>query len=366
MIEIHSGNILEAGTEAVVNTVNCVGVMGKGIALQFKQAFPENFRRYAKACKDKELAPGIMLVYPTERLINPKYIINFPTKRHWRGYSLVEDILNGLGSLVEDVDRLHIKSIAVPPLGCGNGGLDWRDIRPLIESAFATLPSVRVVLYEPYGSPASEKMPISTGKPRMTQARALFVGLIDLYRIPDYRLTLLEIQKLAYFLQSSGEPLRLRFVKHNFGPYAENLNHVLQVMEGHFMRGYGDRNGKAQIYVTPEGRWTAQQFFEQQNAEAPEKLDSIGRLINGFESPYGMELLASIHWIACHEEGCAKTDPEKAVVGMMNWSDRKRRIFDPRHIRKAWRRLRDEGWFQSPAIFNQFDSSNTPSAGTGD
>ena len=136
MIQITAGNLLEAQVDALVNTVNCVGFMGKGIALQFKQAFPENFTAYEKACHDGEVRPGHMFIYETRAVVGPKYIINFPTKRHWKGKSKMEDIESGLKALIADVERLGIKSIAVPPLGCGLGGLNWSDVRPRIEKAF--------------------------------------------------------------------------------------------------------------------------------------------------------------------------------------------------------------------------------------
>ena len=138
--------------EALVNAVNSVGYMGKGVALQFKQAFPENFTAYQKACRAKEVRPGKMFVFETGSIISPKYIINFPTKRHWRGNSRLEDIESGLSALIQEVKRLGIGSIAVPPLGCGLGGLDWKVVRPMIEKAFSDMPEVRVLLFEPAGA----------------------------------------------------------------------------------------------------------------------------------------------------------------------------------------------------------------------
>ncbi|MEP0756677.1 macro domain-containing protein [Trichocoleus sp. DQ-A2] len=132
MLEFKQGNLLEEDAEALVNAVNCIGVMGKGIALQFKQAFPENFQQYKKACDTKEVQPGRMFTVPTGKLFNPKYIINFPTKRHWRDKSKVEDVQTGLKALVAEVQQLDITSIAIPALGCGNGGLDWLEVKPLI------------------------------------------------------------------------------------------------------------------------------------------------------------------------------------------------------------------------------------------
>ena len=162
MIEFKSGDILKDEADALVNTVNCVGVMGRGIALQFKEAFPENFKAYAAACQRGEVQPGRMFVFETGQLTPPRYIINFPTKRHWRGKSRYEDIEAGLRSLVSEVKRLGIRSIAVPPLGCGQGGLDWKKVRPMIEAAFAGAPDVRVMLFEPAGAPEAS-LPIHDG-----------------------------------------------------------------------------------------------------------------------------------------------------------------------------------------------------------
>ena len=342
MIEFKQGNLLEENTEAIVNTVNCVGVMGKGIALQFKQAFPENFRQYERACRAGEVQPGRMFSVNTVNILYPRYIINFPTKRHWRGKSKIEDIKSGLKALVAEVQQLGIGSIAIPPLGCGNGGLDWGEVKPLIESAFAQLPDVQVIIFEPSGAPAAEKMPVATPKPKITRARALFIRLLELYGIPGYELTKLEIQKLAYFLQEAGEPLRLPYVKHIYGPYAANLNHVLKDIEGHYIRGYGDGTGKAEIYVLPEGREAAQTFLEKE-PEAQERLERVSSLITGFETPYGLELLATVHWVAKENPKAAKGS-EQAIALVHEWSERKRKIFKEGHIRKAWQRLNDQNW----------------------
>lgn len=225
MIRNATGNLLQVDADALVNTVNCDGFMGKGIALQFKQAWPENFIAYAKACRTEEVRPGQMFIWETGRMVNPRYIINFPTKRRWRGKALIEDIRSGLRALVADVRRLGIHSIAVPPLGCGNGGLDWQDVRPLIESAFAELPDTQVQLFGPLGAPEAKAMPVNTPRPAITISRALFVKVMHQYESLSYRLTLLEIQKLMYFPQEAGEPLRLRFEAGLYGPYAANLNY---------------------------------------------------------------------------------------------------------------------------------------------
>lgn len=340
MIEITTGNLLKTEADALVNTVNCVGFMGKGVALQFKQAFPENYEAYRRACDTGEVQPGRMFVYATGSMIPPFYIINFPTKRHWRGKSRMEDIEAGLAALVAEVQRLGIRSIAIPPLGCGLGGLDWNDVRPRIEQALSALPGVHVRLFAPGAAPDPKTMPVRTKKANMTHARALFIKLMQRYMGMAYRLTLLEVHKLAYFLQEAGEPLKLRYQAGLYGPYAENLNKVLQTIEGHFTRGYGDSpKPDRDIELLPGAVDQADAVLDP-GSESHRRLERVAELIDGFETPYGMELLSSVHWIAHHAERRA-TDSEGAVDGVTQWNDRKRRMFRPDHIRIAWHRLEE-------------------------
>lgn len=339
MIEYRQGNLLQANVEALVNTVNCVGVMGKGIALQFKQAFPNNFRQYEKACKEKKVVPGKMFVVPTNTMFNPSFIINFPTKRHWKEKSKIEDIKSGLVALVETLRQYQITSVAVPPLGCGNGGLDWNEVKPLIESAASQLPEIHFLIYPPDGSPAVDKMPIGTDKPELTRARALLILLMNVYGIPDYKLSLLEIQKLAYFLQETGEMLRLNFVSAKYGPYADNLNHALQRLEGHYIRGYGDRNRDAQIYLMPNAIDEASAYIENlQDTVAKCRLKATRRVIEGFETPYGLELLATTDWIIKHDPD-ARSNMAYAVKQFKAWNERKKQLFKENHIKIAWTHL---------------------------
>lgn len=350
MIELTRGNLIEADAEALVNTVNCVGYMGKGIALQFKQAFPDNFVAYEEACRAREVVPGRMFIFRTRGVVNPRYIINFPSKRDWRGKSRIGDIVSGLDALIEDVRRLEIHSVAVPPIGCGLGGLNWRKVRPMIEQAFSALPAVRVLLFEPLGAPAAEEMPIRTKHPRMTSARALFIKLMDAYKALDYSRTLLEVQKLAYLLQESGEPLRLRYEPGHYGPYAANLNKVLELMEGHFIRGYGDsQKPDAEIELLPGATDEADAFLSDK-PDSLERLNRVARTIEGFETPYGMELLATVHWIAHHSgahDRNSAVDADMAVEQVHAWNPRKRRVFTPHHIRTAWNQLSEHRWLPS-------------------
>ena len=242
MIRFKTGDILAEDAEALVNTVNCVGIMGRGIALQFKKAFPENFSAYTEACKRGEVQPGRMFLFETEELTNPRYIINFPTKRHWRGNSRIEDIEAGLEALREVIRELSIRSIAVPPLGSGLGGLEWSAVRTRIERALRGFNDLDVVVFEPRGASETGSMVRSRAIPTMTNGRAALVGLMDryLHGLLDPFVTLLEVHKLMYFMQIAGQPLKLRYTKGQYGPYAENLRHVLNAVEGHFISGYAD------------------------------------------------------------------------------------------------------------------------------
>lgn len=339
MIKFTKGNIIQSDAEALVNTVNCVGIMGKGIALQFKKAFPEAyFSAYQKACRNQELQPGKVMVWHTGQFVNPKYIINFPTKQHWKGRSKYEYIESGLNTLKDEVKKLNIRSIAIPPLGSGLGGLQWFKIKNMIQSALADMPELEALIYEPEGAPKAEEMPVRSSKPKMTVARALFIKLMQFYSRHAYRLTLLEIQKLAYFLQEAGIPLRLKYIKHYYGPYAHNLNKVLEIMEGHFIRGYGDtQQPDVEISLLPDAVKQADNFLQQHVIEK-EKLEQVINLVDGFETPYGMELLASVHWVIKHEE------IKDIIKSIQEWNERKANIFQLKHVALAEKRLKAEGW----------------------
>lgn len=347
MIAITRGNILEAGTEALVNTVNTVGVMGKGIALQFKRAFPDNYKAYRKACDQKRLEPGEMLVFETGRMTPPRYIINFPTKRHWRSDSKLEDIEAGLRALRHEVRQRGIRSVAIPPLGCGHGGLDWDDVRPRIEAALADLDGVDIQLYEPAGAPDPRAMPEHRKRPKVTSARAILLELLDRYGELGYGRSLLEAQKLAYFLQVAGESLKLRYERKHYGPYAHNLDKMLQDLEGHFIVGLGDAaDPKAQIDLEAGAVEEARKVLSAQ-PQARERLNRVARLIEGFETPYGLELLASVHWIVDAERKAS--DPEEATEELRRWTTRKGHLFRRQHVRAAWDRLVEEGWMGTVA-----------------
>ena len=346
MIEYKTGDVLTEDAEALVNTVNCVGVMGRGIALQFKKAFPENFRAYAAACERNEVQPGRMFVFETGHLTNPRYIINFPTKRHWRGKSRIEDIEAGLAALVAEVRSRNIGSIVVPPLGSGLGGLDWSDVRPRINAALQELADVKAIVFEPGGGPFHDRINRSTDPPKMTPGRAALIGLMDRYIriLLDPYVTLLEVHKLLYFMQAAGEKLRLRYRKAPYGPYAENLRHVLQSIDGHFISGYADsREAPHEPLDLLPGAVADASSFLVAHPQTRARFDRVVTLIEGFESSFGLELLATVHWVVV-QEGAASADD---VVRLIHaWGNRKRR-YTPRQIHIALDVLSRKGWTPS-------------------
>ncbi len=343
MIEFTSGDILQADVEALVNTVNCVGIMGRGIALQFKNTFPENFKAYAAACNREEVRPGRMFVFETGYLSNPKYIINFPTKRHWRGKSRLEDIETGLAALAGEITSRGIRSIAVPPLGSGLGGLDWRQVRPRIEAALGFLENVSVVVFQPQAADDSRPAARSSRIPAMTAGRAALVGLMNRYLagLMDPFVTLLEVHKLLYFMQEGGEPLRLDFVQAPYGPYAENLRHVLREIEGHFIAGYADGGDSPdkELTLVPGAVDEAQSFLAH-HPETKARFQRVVDLVQGFETSFGLELLATVHWVASRTP---TSNADEVVEGVYSWNERKRQ-FTPSQLRVALDVLTRKDW----------------------
>jgi O-acetyl-ADP-ribose deacetylase (regulator of RNase III) len=347
MLKIAEGDLLKADAEAIINTVNCVGVMGKGIALQFKQAFPANYEAYRRACEAGDVKLGEMFVFDTGSMIFPRYLINFPTKAHWKARSRLSDIANGLDDLRRVLVERKIGSVAIPPLGCGYGGLEWAEVEPLIREKLGGLKGVDIQVFAPSGAPKFDEMRVATQKPNMTRGRALVLKLLSLYGAAGYRHSLLEVQKLSYFLQQAGEDLRLAFKKHHYGPYAEELNHVLQRIEGHYIRGYGDRSKDAEIYVL-EGADDEADHFLERDAAARERLKKVANLIEGFETPYGLELLSTVHWLAVEKR--TTRNPQAVLEGIRTWNKRKAHVMKEQHVHAAFDQLRSQGWIDANAI----------------
>jgi Predicted phosphatase homologous to the C-terminal domain of histone macroH2A1 len=346
MIKVVQGDLLNADVEALVNTVNTVGVAGKGIALQFRLAYPDNFTEYARNARAGKIIPGKMFVTTTNQLAGPRYIINFPTKRHWKAKSRLEDVESGLEDLASVIGSYGIRSIAVPPLGCGYGGLSWQVVQPLIQTKLRDV-AATVLLYSPDGAPPPEELTVNTARPTMTRGRAALVLLLHQYAESDlFRLSALEVQKLAYFMQEAGEALRLRYVKAQFGPYADNLNQVLVRMEGHFTRGLGDRSKEPRLRLL-DG--VAEEATEYLNTypDTLARTKRVARLVRGWETPYGLELLATTHWAM--KQGLGEDgDSSELHHFVANWTPRKAKLFPPRHIDRATAHLVEHGFTPRP------------------
>lgn len=350
MITFTQGNLLEARAEALVNTVNTVGVMGKGIALMFKERFDENFRRYAAACRAKEVQTGKMFVTPVHELDGPRWIVNFPTKQHWRTPSRMEWVVEGLQDLRRFLIEQQVKSIAIPPLGAGNGGLEWAEVREQIERALGDL-DIDILVFEP--TQQYQNVAKRTGVERLTPARALIAELVRRYWVLGMECSLLEIQKLAWFLERAIErynpgdnPLDLQFAAHKYGPYANRLDHLLNNLDGSYLHSekrISDADPLDVIWFDDERKAFVQTYLKSEAKAYTQALESTAALIDGFESPFGMELLATVDWLLARE-GVAPNVPALRE-GLRHWrggldaAARKDRLFDDRALGIALERL---------------------------
>lgn len=351
MIRFTEGNLLEARVDALVNTVNEVGVMGKGIALMFRDAFPHNTERYERAAKAYEILVGKMFVTENPEYNGPRWIINFPTKKHWRQLSRIEWIREGLVDLARVIRELGIKSIAVPPLGCGNGGLQWDEVRAEIVKALSRLEDVDVIIYEP--TAAYQGKPKPSGVEKLTPARALIAELVRRYGVLGLDCTILEVQKLAWFVTReivrSGlpNPLRLTFRADKYGPYDDRLRHLLNAMDGsylHSAKRIADASPYDLIWFEPSRRPGLAKYLESRDFSAYlPALEKTVELIDGFESPFGMELLATVDWLLSREHVAPRLDALRA--GLSRWpggegaARRKMTIFDERSLEIALDRV---------------------------
>lgn len=347
MISFTQGNLLDADVEAVVNTVNTVGIMGKGIALMFKDKFPANFAAYARACDREEVRIGKMFVTENKQLFDPKWIINFPTKTHWRTRTKIEWIEEGIEDLVRVIKEKDVHSIAVPPLGCGNGGLDWADVQPLIVDALGDIASLEVVVYEP----TSKYQNISKrrGVETLTPARALISEIVRQYCLLGIECSILEVQKLAWFIERGirrseiEDPLKLEFSANKYGPYSDKLRHLLDSLDGSYLKcekRLADAEPLDLIWFDESKKDRVHAYLNSgEGKKYVGALEWTSHLIDGFESPLGMELLATVDWLFEREN--VERSTTGVVDGLRNWtggaaaSNRKLKIFDERLISLA-------------------------------
>ena len=340
MIHYQTGNMLDSEAEALVNTVNTVGVMGKGIALQFKNMFPGNFKLYSYACKNREVKVGQLLVTKEEALLaGKKIIINFPTKTHWRLPSEYQYIEAGLIELVKVIKKEKINSIAIPPLGSGNGGLDWNKVKQILEKHLSDL-DCEIHIYEP--SVAIQEV-LKKERVKLTPARAMLLSVLyELVRNGEF-VSEFASEKIAYFLQRFGakETFKLEFQPNFYGPYSGKVKHVLYYLNGSYIMGYSSKDKKPfeELGLIPDAEMDVKDFLDNpENKLYKNIVEKTKSFLTGFYSPFGLELLSSIDFIISNKEA---NTLEAITKELENWSDRKKTLFtNPKFIQIAINNLR--------------------------
>jgi len=263
MIHYKIGNLLDSEADALVNTVNTVGVMGKGIALQFKNMFPNNFKIYANACKSGDVKIGKLLVTEEVTLLKgKKIIINFPTKTNWRLPSEYSYIEEGIAELIKIINDKNIKSIAIPPLGSGNGGLDWNKVKVILEKNLSVM-NCDIYLYEP--SNAIQEV-LKKERVKLTPARAMLLSVLyELVRNGEF-VSEFAAEKIAYFLQRFGakESFKLEFHHNFYGPYSGKVKHVLYYLNGIYIMGYSAKDKKPfeELGLIPDAEKEVNDFLQ--------------------------------------------------------------------------------------------------------
>jgi O-acetyl-ADP-ribose deacetylase (regulator of RNase III)/uncharacterized protein YwgA len=340
------GNLLEAKAYALVNTVNTVGVMGKGIALQFKETFPVNFKEYLASCKRGELQPGKLLAIKDQTLEGEKLIINFPTKTEWYKKSQYDFVESGLQELAKLIVEKDIKSIAIPPLGCGNGGLKWAKVKPLMEKYLGGLNDVDIMIYEPNDEVKKLLKEQEVRKEvKLTPAKGLLLYALFYYESLGENASLFIANKLAYFLQRLGEPsLRtLKFEAHLYGPYSVQVEHMVHNMNGKFIKGLEQMQVKAfePLELQYDRLKEVSDYVKKElNAEHRNVIKQLTKLIDGYQSALSLEILASIDFIRKENPGISKSEAKAKVA---SWSERKSKLFKDKYIDIAWDHLNNYG-----------------------
>jgi O-acetyl-ADP-ribose deacetylase (regulator of RNase III) len=324
MIHYTTGNILESNAQALINTVNTVGVMGKGIALQFKKAYPGNFRAYQNACKQKKIAIGKLFITKDSNINSgEKIIINFPTKSDWRKPSEYSFIEKGLDNLVQTIEEQSIKSVALPPLGAGNGGLEWEEVKKIIKQKLSNL-DIEIFVYEPT---REIKEYLKSERIKLTEARALLLYVLyDLVRNGEF-VSEFSSEKVCYFLQKFGahKYLKLRYVPNFYGPYSGNVRFVLNYLNGSYIMGYSDMNKKpfGPLTLVYDGYETVKCYIDE-NPELSDIAIKTTKFLNGFYSDFALELLSSIDFIISENN---TFDKQLITQKLSEWNYRKRSMF---------------------------------------
>lgn len=342
MIHYITGNIFDSSAQALVNTVNTMGVMGKGIALQFKNQFPDNYKIYKEACKNKVFKVGQLLVTEEESLlVGRKTIINFPTKINWRLPSEYEYIQKGLEELKKVILKKNIESIAIPPLGAGNGGLDWQRVKKIIIEALNDV-KCDIFLYEPTDA---IKEVLNAEKVKLTPARAmLLMVLYEMVRHGEF-VSEFAAEKAAYFLQRFGaeKEFKLEFKPNFYGPYSGKVRHVLYYLNGSYVMGYSAKDKKPfdELSLVMDAENEVERYMnEAENQNYKMIAEKTKSFLKGYYSPFGLELLSTIDFIKTENQ---KSNAEEILKELEKWSDRKRTLFaNPVFVNKALLKLNQQ------------------------
>ncbi len=340
MITYTTGNLLEADTEALVNTVNTVGVMGKGIALQFAERFKSNLKLYKEACRSGALQVGQLLAVKDADMHGERLIINFPTKRDWKHRSSYAYIEEGLKALVTLINERKIQSIALPPLGCGNGGLQWSKVKPMIEEHLGVL-GIRVVVYEPSAEIKQVLQKKVTREVKLTPGRAMLLHALFNFERLGEPASLFVANKLAFFLKLLGEAQlkRMEFKPANYGPYSVQVQHVLYDLNGAYLKGLEQHDAKPfeELELNYERRDEVEEYIARTlDADQQARLGRLTELVAGFRSTYALELLSSVAFILNEEPGL---DVPAIQERMRSWSKRKEILADTDKVRIAHEHL---------------------------
>lgn len=330
MIQYITANIFESNAQAIINTVNTDGVMGKGIALQFKKSFPNNYKAYVKACKNESIAIGKLFVFKDyNTTIGEKIIINFPTKKSWRNPSEYNFIEEGLDDLIKIISINNITSIAIPALGAGNGGLVWEKVKEIIVRKLKHL-DVDIIIYEPT---KQIKEYLKPERVKLTDARALLLYVLyDLVKNGEY-VSEFSSEKVCYFLQRFGAKkyFKLEFEPNFYGPYSGKVRFVLNVLNGSYIMGYSDMSKKPfePLTLVSDGYETVKNHVEN-NAELLNISKKTISFLTGFYSDFALELFSSIDYLVIKNN---TIDKDIIIKKLESWSDRKRSLFsNPKYI----------------------------------
>lgn len=339
MIQFFEGNLLESNAVALVNTVNTMGVMGKGIALQFKNQYPNNYKLYKKACKEKEIQVGKLFITEEYSLLgNRKIIINFPTKTDWRKPSEYSYIESGLKELFKIISENKIESVAIPPLGAGNGGLEWNRVKCLIEQYLTGL-NCDIQVYEPN---AIIREAMKKERVKLTPARAMLLSVLyELVRNNEF-VSEFSAEKTAYFLQRFGakDQFKLEFLPYFYGPYSGKVKHVLYYLNGSYITGYSSKDKKPfeELGIMFDAENEIKSYLDQaDNLVFKDISDKTKAFLSGFYSAFGLELLSTVDYIM--SEKLVNTTEEVSRY-IESWSGRKKSLFsNPKFIDIAIKKI---------------------------